>query len=315
MSGQQLPLFPFGSTEGVEMPPHPALRSSDTVERALEPFRVYMRQREFSENTISAFLSDLKLFIKFVGPKTRLSACSTRKLEEFLEYLQHGRKVPCSPKSFDRRVTTLKVFFGWLARDQILASDPAAALIHQQARAPLPRVLSDQEVEKLLEVTRKMRDAPQSPDARPHLLVTLLLGTAIKKSECMNIQLEHIDLSDISRPTVYIHYDKPRQLFKARRLALPPDWPETLQLYLRRYQPKERLFECTPRNLEYLLHTISTIAGLSEMLTFDTLRWTSATRSLKDGMDEERLRKRLGLSRIAWREALPILQKLAEGAL
>jgi integrase/recombinase XerD len=212
----------------------------------------------------------------------------------------------------ERRITTLKVFFAWLAAAGVLGSDPAAALIHRRATSPLPHLLTDQQVADLLAVTESMRDAREAPDARPHLLVTLLLATAIKKAECMRITLEHLDHSDPAHPSVYIHYDKPRQRFKARRLALPPDWVRTFEIYRRRYQPTQELIACTPRNLEYILHTLSLLANLPEALTFETMRWTSGVRSYRDGMEEERLRTRLGLSRISWREVLPTIKKLAE---
>ena len=282
---------------------------------ALDSFQTFMQQREFSMNTINSFNNDLQLFINYLGEDTTLAQCTTHRLESFVHYMQYDRGVPCSVKSLDRRITTLKVFFGWLASNRILANDPAASLIHYGAISPLPQILSDGQVEEILAITRSMRDASEAPDARPHLLVTLILNTAIKKSECMNIALQHLYLGDPKQLSVYIHYEKPRQRFKSRRLALPSDWVPTFEVYMRRYQPKEKLFECTARNLEYVLHTIAMLAHLREMLTFETLRWTSAVGSVKAGMDPERLRKRLGLSRISWQQTWPILQKLAEDPL
>jgi len=312
VAGNQMELFPLGGIESARLPAAPGLKASDSLSAALDLFQTFMREREFSANTINSFNNDLQLLIGYLGENVALLQCTTRRLESFLQYLQHDRGVPCSAKSLDRRITTLKVFFGWLASHGILANDPAAPLVHHGAASPLPQILSERQVEELLAITRSMRDASEAPDARPHLLVTLILGTAIKKSECMNIALKHLDLGDPAQPSVYIHYEKPRQRFKSRRLALPPDWVPTFEIYMRRYQPKEKLFECTARNLEYVLHTTAMLANQSEMLTFETLRWTSAVGSAKAGMDPERLRKRLGLSRISWQQTWPILKKLGE---
>jgi len=313
VSGRQLELFPFGTTEDLG-PEKPPLRAEAPLSEALPLFEKYMRQREFSAHTVRAFLHDIKLFLEFIGPETPLRACSTKTLQSFLYYLRYERGVPCSPKSLDRRLTTLKTFFGWLFREGVLPVDPAASLARGPVSSPLPRILSEEQIAAVLSLTREMRDAPEAPDARPHLLISLLLETGIKKTECMRIALSHIDLSDPERPTVYIHYDKPRQRFKSRRLPLPRDWPETLRKYLRRYQPKEQLFECTPRNLEYVLHQVSTLAGLPLRMTFEMLRWTSAVRDYKAGMEPEQLRQKLGLSRISWRVTLPVIQKLAESS-
>jgi site-specific recombinase XerD len=315
MGVDQPELFPLGGVQTIRLPARPALTASDPLPAAWGAFTTYMQQREFTENTRKSFLNDLHLLEDFLGGKTTLAQCTTPRLQEFVGYLQHGRGTPCSAKSLARRITTLKVFFSWLAQNNILHADPAAPLVHQQARSPLPPILTPKQVDSLLAVTRNMRDAAQGPDARPHLLITLLLSTGIKKTECLNLALAHLDVGDPQQPTIYIHYDRPRQLSKVRRIALDAEWTRTLEAYLRRYQPHQRLFECTGRNLEYMLHTISILAGLPQPLTFDTMRWTSAVRSLIAGMDGERLRKRLGLSRVSWEQTLPILQKLAEGPL
>ncbi|MBC7238026.1 MAG: site-specific integrase [Chloroflexi bacterium] len=313
---EQLELFPFGNIrEVLNLPPPPPLRPSDALRAAFRPFSEYMQAKEFTANTIKAFLNDMNLLAEYLGEKATLEDCSTHKLEGFLHWLRYERDAPCSLRSLDRRITTLKVFFQWLADHHVLPDNPAEPLAHYGAASPLPEILSDAQLDALLHLTRSMRDASESPDARPHLLLTLLLDTAIKKAECLRIRLEHLDLSDLNQPSVYIHYEKPRQRFKQRRLALGAEFVPTFELYMRRYQPKERLFECTGRNLEYVLHNISDLARLGTRVTFEMLRWTSAVRSYKAGMDAERLRRRLGLSQIAWHGTWPILQKLAEGPL
>ncbi|HEC36132.1 MAG TPA: hypothetical protein ENI39_06315, partial [Anaerolineae bacterium] len=216
----------------------------------------------------------------------------------------------CSPKSLARRITTLKVFFGWLAEVGVLPDDPAAPVIHKPVLSPLPRVLSDAEVGRVLEVTQALRGGGR-PDARPHLLVTLLLHTGIKKGECMGIVLNHIDLSDLTQPLLWIRYADPRRRYKERRLRLPSWWPAVLAEYRAQYQPQEQLFPCTPRNLEYVLRDVAKQAGLSDGLSFEMLRWTCAVRDYRAGMPANRLRQKLGLSKISWREVGPKIARLA----
>lgn len=314
MTIHQPSLFPLDDAPRAQRPA-PLLLPTDTLAAALPLFDEYMAQREFALNTRASFGHDLKLFVEFIGAGTALRDCTRDKLQAFLDWLRVRRGAPCSDRSLDRRITTLKVFFGWLVSKEVLLVDPAEPLAHLGARSEPPRVLSDAEIEQVLTLTRQMRDAAESPDARPHLLVLLILDAALKKTECMNLALEHVDVSDPSHASVKVVYARPRQRFKARSVAVSREWAETLPLYLRRYQPTENLFECTGRNLEYLLHTIATVAGLSFALTFDMLRWTSAARSLRAGMEADRLRRRLGLSKIAWQDTGPMLNKLVEGPL
>jgi integrase/recombinase XerD len=269
-----------------------------------------MQQRGFSPHTIEAFNSDLQILEEYVGVGTAIGHISTRTLNAFVHWLQHERGVPCSPKSLARRITTLKVFFGWLAETEALPDDPSAPVVHRPVMTPLPSILSDQEVDRLLSVTGELRSA-DPPDARPHLLVTLLLWTGIKKGECMGIVLNHIDRSDPNQPVLWIRYSDPSRRYKERKIGLPPRWLDVLDEYLAQYEPREALFPWTARNLEYVLDDVAERANLREGLSFETLRWTSAVRDYRAGMDPDRLRQKMGLSKISWRETRVKIARLA----
>jgi len=316
MNGEQLQLFPKGQpgrgSQGEFGPPvaeSAPLTSETSLAAALGPFQDHMLRQGFAENTIKAFLSDLRLLAKYVGPATPVNEIGTRKLNNFLAWMLHKRGKPCSPKTYARRITTLKVFFSWLAESKVLPNDPAAPVIQQSVSAPLPDILYDAQVEKILETTRGLLVA-EKPDARPHLLVSLLLQTGIKKGECIKIEPRHIDTSDPQNSTVFIRYDNPRYSHKERKLKLPPDWVPTFQQYQDQYQPQERLFECTARNLEYVLDDVARRAG-EAALSFEMLRWTSAVRDYKTGMGRDTLRQKMGLSKVSWQETLKKLAKLA----
>jgi integrase/recombinase XerD len=237
----------------------------------------------------------------------------TKELNDFLTWLLHYRGVPCRPKSYARRVTTLKSFFGWLASIKVLPYDPAAALVHARAKAPLPLFLNDDQVEKLLNAAEAKLNGDK-PDPRPYLLIHLVLQTGIKKSECVGLALRDIDRSG-KEPSILIRYSNPRMQHKERKLAFARELLSVLDQYIEKYQPTEYLFECTPRNLEYVLADVSELAGLPEQVSFEMLRWTSALRDYRDEMDHDHLRKKLGLSKITWRETSEKLAKIAEPGL
>ena len=285
-----------------------------SLRTAMGSFEVHMRKQGLAENTIKAFLSDLHILAQFIGVGTAINAISTQDLNRFVHWLVHERGVPCNPKSLARRVTTLKVFFGWLAEAQVLPVDPAAPVVHRPVMTPLAEILSDVEVERMLGVIQALRCA-DDPDARPHLLVTLLLHTGIKKSECMSIVLNHLDLSDLAQPVLWIRYANPRRRHKERKLRLPVWWPAVLAEYRVQYQPQETLFPCTARNLEYVLASVAGQAELPHGLSFEMLRWTCAVRDYRAGMPADTLRQKLGISRITWREVGAKVAQLAGPAL
>jgi site-specific recombinase XerD len=317
MPVEQLPLFPQQGIKGQYGPPvaeTSSLSKGSSLSAAIGGFHDYMIREGFTENTIKAFLGDLRILTRYLGAGRPIGQIGTKDLNDFLTYLLHYRGVPCNPKSYSRRVTTLKVFFGWLAEADIIPYDPAAPLIHQRVSTPLPQILYDSQIEEILKVTQRLRRAEQ-PDARPHLLIMLVLQTGIKKGECMAIKLSHIDLSDPVAPVLYIRYANPKMRHKERKLSLPADFPTLLEEYIAQYYPKENLFECTARNLEYVLHNVAQLAGLADGISFEALRWTCAVQEYKAEMPSEKLRQKLGLSRISWRETSDKIAKLASPAL
>jgi integrase/recombinase XerD len=277
-------------------------------------FEEYMRREGFSENTIKAFRSDLNILAQFTGAGRAVGDISTQDLNDYLEWLQVGRGVPCNAKSLARRLTTLKVFFGWLVEVGVLDVDPAAPVAHQPVSTPLPQILSVDQVERMLAVTRALRhlDNGARADTRPHLLVTLMLQTGIKKGECMNIVLNHLDFSDPTSPSVWIRYQDPRRRHKERKLRLLKEWPEVFQEYKAQYTIEEAVFPCTARNLEYVLADVAQAADLPKGLSFEMLRWTSAVRDYKAQMPAERQRQKMGLSKASWREVKVKLARLAQ---
>ena len=89
----------------------------------------------------------------------------------------------------------------------------------------------------------------------------------------------------------------------------------TLEQYRRQYEPQDVLFPCTARNLEYVLSGVADQAEVTGGLSFEMLRWTCAVRDYKAGMPADKLRQKLGISKITWREVGVKVAQLASPAL
>jgi integrase/recombinase XerD len=290
----------------------PSLRADSSVADAIVGFDEYMLRKGFSENTIKAFDNDLKIISGFLGQETKLAQIGTADLEAFLHWLQYERGKPCSAKTLARRITTIKVFFGWLHGVGVIGTDPAEPVVQQPARPPLPEILRDDEINRLLSVSRDMLWDRQKPDARPYLLVSLLVQTGMKKAEVARLLLADVDGSQANAPEVTIRYADEAHAHKNRTLGLHPSILPVLNQYVEQYKPKEFLFDCTPRNLEYVLEEVGDRAGIKRLqVGFESLRWTAAVRDYRMGMPEERLRQKMGLSKISWRETREKIHKLA----
>lgn len=290
----------------------PPLRADSSVADAVHAFDEYMVRKGFSENTIKAFNNDLKIVLEYLGPDTRLAQIQTNDLNEFLDWLQHKRGKPCSAKTLARRITTLKVFFGWLHGIGVIGTDPAEPVVQQTARPPLPEILTDNEVNQLRKAARDQALDFKNPDGRPYVLVNLLLLTGMKKAEAARLLVSDVDLSNPSSPQVTIRYGDESHAHKNRTLPLNAEFASVWNQYLREYNPTNFVFECTPRNLEYVLEEVGQMAGIKRMkVGFEALRWTSAVRDFRMGTPEERLRQKMGLSKISWRETREKIHTLA----
>lgn len=311
----QRELFADEPVEAGEAGRPPVLTAEASLQAALGTFERHMNDEGFSINTVKAFASDIRLLGRYLGIGTPIGEIGTKNLNDFLHWLVYDRGVPCSPKSYARRVTALKVFFGWLHESGVLAQDPSAAVIQQSVSSPLPDVPRMGDIDRALSVTQTLRvgGPDRKPDARPHLLLELLLSTGVKKGEAMAIVPNHIDNSDPDKPVLYVRYANPRLRYKERKLPLEPQWMAVLDEYLQQYQPTDTLFTCTARNLEYVLHDVAEEAGLEPgLLSFENLRWASALRDWYNDVEHDDIRQKLGLSKIAWRETKTKLRRLAE---
>jgi integrase/recombinase XerD len=196
----------------------------------------------------------------------------------------------------------------------VLPDDPSAAVIQISVSSPLPELPTETELQRALDVTSSLREgsAEAKPDARPHLLLTLLLDTGIKKSEAIALVPNHIDRQDPEEPFLFIRIKNPRlRTWKERKIPIQPAWLEILDEYLAQYEPADTLFTCTARNLEYILSDVGDAAGLPQgRLSFENLRWCSALREYREGSEPGAIRQRLGLSPVTWRETKKKLDSL-----
>lgn len=276
---------------------------------AIQAWRMYLLDQANSPHTVKAFQGDLQLLASYLPPDRPVGAISTQDLNHFLNWLQSGRGVPCSPKSLSRRITALKAFFRWLTQYGVILVDPAEKVIQHSVISPLPVVLTPDETAAVLEAAQKHRQAAK-PDARPYTLVALLLHTGIKKSETLALSPNHIDETAPGGPILFVRYASPQHRYKERKIALPASWIAAYHEYRSQYRIEERVFPWSQRRLEYLLEDLGEEAGLTKHLSFDMCRWTCALSDWQSGMDPVRIRQKLGVSKIQWREISLKLRQL-----
>lgn len=276
---------------------------------AINGWEMFMYDQGRSTNTVKAFLSDIRLLTKFLAPDQTIGAIKTDDLNRFFAWMEKERDIPCSPKTLSRRITSVKSFFRWLHQHGALTIDPAEKVLQRSAISPLPQILTNDEYEAVLLAADRLR-RESKPDARSYTLVYLLLTTGIKKSECLGIHVNHIDLDAKKGPHVFIRYASPANRYKERKIDLDEDWITAYKEYLTQYKPVDQVFAWSPRRLEYLLEDIGVEASLTKHLSFDMCRWTCAVRDYQAGIEPDTIRQKLGVSKIQWRELFIKIKQL-----
>ena len=278
----------------------------------INAWRIYLTDQGNSVHTVKAFTADLRLLGAYLPPDRPLGEIATPDLNTFLEWMQSARGVPCSPKTLARRITSIKAFFRWLQKNGVILVDPAERVPQKSVLSPLPEVLTPDEVEAVLEAAEKQRRAAK-PDARSYALVTLLLNTGIKKGECIALSPNHVDLEAPSGPLLFVRYASPQHRYKERKIPLPESWVSAYHEYRSQYELNDHLFPWSPRRLEYLLEDLGEEAGLHKHLSFDMCRWTCALSDWQSDVDHEKIRQKLGVSKVQWREVGMKLERLSQG--
>lgn len=289
----------------------PALTPDTTLNGCPLPYADYLQRTNHSKNTVACFLSDLRLMTRWLGADRRLRAITPKDLKDWLDDMEgHLRPGAASmatpdtkPKTVARRVTFLKNFFGWLAQEEVLSTNPADAIALRRPTPPLPELLYEDELSRL--------EAAAAEDVRCHLLITMLLEAGLKKEEVLGLRLQDVDISDPEQPAIEVHFPGQAKRRRERRMAFSAEWTDLYQRYLARFQPAERVFECTGRNLNYVLAAAVRRARIEKPVTLQLLRDVYAVRQLRAGVSPEVLREKLGLSDEAWYETAEKYRKLA----
>src|SRR5437667_8794214 len=159
------------------------------------PYQQELLLRGKSNYTVTCFLAELKRFSRFVGQDTPVGRITKEQLTDWLMKLKFGNKGQTpAPKTMARRVTFLKNFFSWLAHENIIREDPSASIALERPLPPLPELLFEDEVQRLLEASAE--------DPRCRCLIYLVLHAGLKKEEVMDLRLKHIDLHDPQVPVI-----------------------------------------------------------------------------------------------------------------
>ncbi len=155
-----------------------------SLEKALEKFIARLKNENRSNNTIIAYQNDVQQLITFLTRKkvNNIANITQNHIEGFKKHLSDEQKY--TDKTISRKLNSLKSFFRFLTRSQVIERDPAAAITHPKIASKLPRILSSLEY-------RALRDACRE-DHRTYAIIELMLQAGLRISEVANLELNDV---------------------------------------------------------------------------------------------------------------------------
>jgi integrase/recombinase XerD len=275
------------------------------TERLVGDFLAYLElERGLSRNTLDAYRSDLHQFSSYLE-RHGLIVQSARHsdLADFLDELAHGHagRPPVAPTTLGRKVACLRSFYRHLRREETISHDPTADLHGPRKPQRLPRVLSREEVRRLLEQPRG-----SSPLAlRDRALLEVMYACGLRASEAVGLELGDLDLEEGLLRTRG-KGDKERivpvgrQALAALAVYLRGGRPELVGNHVQtRLLVNHRGGELTRQGLYKIVQGHARRAGLEEKMSPHTLRHTFATHLLAGGCDLRSLQEMLGHADLA----------------
>jgi integrase/recombinase XerD len=235
-----------------------------------------------SRNTLSAYRSDLEALSAWLK-----ASPATASREQLQAYLKKCVDNGARPRSTARLLSSLRRFYQYLLREGLIADDPTAQIVSPKLGRPLPKSLSEEQVEKLLQAP----DAETALGLRDRAMLETLYATGLRVSELVGLTLQQANLQ-AGVVKVIGKGDKER-LVPLGEVAI-----EWLQRYLSesrtkllRGQSSDALFPTargaamTRQAFWQNLKRYTRIAGIEAHLSPHTLRHAFATHLLNHGAD------------------------------
>ena len=163
---------------------------------AITQFTSYLQfEKRFSPHTVRAYHDDLLQFSEFLNKQFDCS-----KIDEVLApyvrtWLASIKDDEASSRTINRKISSLKSFFKYLIRQQLIEINPMASIVSQKQNKRLPQFVDKTDIEKMWRYT----DFPDTWHGKTERLILMLFyQTGMRLSEVINLREVQIDLAHSS---------------------------------------------------------------------------------------------------------------------
>lgn len=252
-----------------------------------------------SKNTLNSYRADLTAYSNWCSTKqhTDMLAVTNADIQQYLAL----RFPLAKARSIGRLVASLRRFYRYALREQLIKEDPTLHLESPKLPRSLPKSLNEQEVEDLL----KAPDVSQSLGLRDRAMLELLYASGLRVSELVGVTVAEVSTQDgIVRVT--------GKGSKTRLVPMGAEAADWIDRYMRFARPEllqKRLCEAlfvtnraegmTRQAFWHIIKRYAALAGITKHISPHVLRHAFATHLLNHGADLRVVQMLLGHSDIS----------------
>jgi integrase/recombinase XerD len=157
----------------------------------LEQFLNYLAiEKGLKPRSLEAYRRDLTDWLEFAEARQR--SVTSHSIDSILTlFFVHMHDLGLSPRSMARKSSAIKGFYRFLLRENHIDKDPAALLERPRIGRPLPKVLSQQEMEKILQ----QPDLSTAFGLRDRAILEILYATGIRESELIDLKIANLNFA------------------------------------------------------------------------------------------------------------------------
>lgn len=264
-------------------------------EKYIEEFIDYLRfEKKYSENTISSYKRDLNKTNTYI--KKDFAKLNKKDIQNYIQKISKSKNA----SSVSRSISTLKSFYKFLELNKYTNKTPLTTITNPKTVKKLPKILSEEEIEKLLDINLKT-----DFDYRNKAMLELMYSSGLRVSEIINLNVNDIDLSNAS-VRIFGKGSKER-IIPLNDYAIDAlnNYILTHRRSLFKHGESNYLFlnnhgnKMTRQGFFKILKKIAKEKGIKSELSPHTLRHSFATHLLKHGADLRSIQELLGHSDIS----------------
>lgn len=277
-----------------------------TWDEKIKDFENFLRfERNFSENTLDAYLRDIKKLHDYCELELENTGPLEITYDHIQEYIFQRSKLKFSERSQARWISSIKAFFKYLVDDEVRTDNPATLIEGPKLGLYLPDTLSFEDVNRII----KAIDLSTDLGKRNQCMIEVLYGCGLRVSELIDLKISNINFKES-----YLKVDGKGD--KSRFVPLATYTSTLIKDYIREVRSKYKINKkcedilflnsrgsAMSRVIVFIIiKELTEKAGINKKISPHTFRHSFATHLLQNGADLRYIQEMLGHSSITTTE-------------